>query len=125
MKISQFWDDSIVPALVDYIRIPAKSPHFDKQWSKNGYIDAAVELAAGWCRKNAVQGMKLEVVRMDGRTPVLLIEVPATGNSKETVLMYGHLDKQPEMVGWRDGYGPWVPVIAEGKLYGRGGDDDG
>ena len=77
MKISQFWDDAIVPALVDYIRIPAKSPHFDKAWSKNGYIDAAVELAAGWCRKNAVPGMKLEVVRLEGRTPVLLIEVPA------------------------------------------------
>ena len=126
MKISQFWDDSIVPALVDYIRIPAKSPHFDKQWSKNGYIEAAVELAANWCRKNAVQGMKLEVVRMEGRTPVLVLEIPAfQSSSKETVLMYGHLDKQPEMAGWRDGYGPWVPVIADGKLYGRGGADDG
>ena len=126
MKISQFWDDSIVPALVDYIRIPAKSPHFDKQWSKNGYIDAAVELAANWCRKNAVPGMKLEVVRMDGRTPLLLLEIPAfQSSSKETVLMYGHLDKQPEMVGWREGYGPWVPVIKDGKLYGRGGADDG
>jgi len=125
MTISQFWDDAIVPALVEYIRIPAKSPHFDKAWQKNGYIEAAVELAAGWCRKNAVPGMKLEVVRLEGRTPVLLIEIPPTGSSRETVLMYGHLDKQPEMVGWREGYGPWVPVIAEGKLYGRGGADDG
>jgi len=126
MKISQFWDDAIVPALVDYIRIPAKSPHFDKAWSKNGYIDAAVELAAGWCRKNPVPGMKLEVVRLEGRTPVLVIEVPAFQTSSgKTVLMYGHLDKQPEMVGWREGYGPWIPRIAEGKLYGRGGADDG
>ena len=126
MKISQFWDDSIVPALVDYIRIPAKSPHFDRTWSKSGYIDAAVELAAGWCRKNPVPGMKLEVVRLEGRTPVLLIEVPAwQTSSSKTVLMYGHLDKQPEMVGWREGYGPWVPRIADGKLYGRGGADDG
>jgi acetylornithine deacetylase/succinyl-diaminopimelate desuccinylase-like protein len=126
MKISQFWDDSIVPALVDYIRIPAKSPHFDKAWSQNGYIDAAVELAAGWCRKNPVPGMKLEVVRLEGRTPVLLIEVPAfQTSSAKTVLMYGHLDKQPEMVGWHEGYGPWIPRIADGKLYGRGGADDG
>jgi acetylornithine deacetylase/succinyl-diaminopimelate desuccinylase-like protein len=126
MKISQFWDDSIVPALVDYIRIPAKSPHFDKAWSRNGYIDAAVELAAVWCRKNPVPGMKLEVVRLEGRTPVLLIEVPAfQTSSAKTVLMYGHLDKQPEMVGWREGYGPWIPRIADGKLYGRGGADDG
>ena len=126
MKISQFWDDAIVPSLVDYIRIPAKSPHFDNAWSKNGYIDAAVELAAGWCRKHAVPGMKLEVVRLEGRTPVLLIEIPAfQSSSKETVLMYGHLDKQPEMVGWREGYGPWDPLIKDGKLYGRGGADDG
>jgi len=126
MKIGQFWDDSIVPALVDYIRIPAKSPHFDRAWSKNGYIDAAVELAAGWCRKNPVPGMKLEVARLEGRTPVLLIEVPAfQTSSAKTVLMYGHLDKQPEMVGWREGYGPWIPRLADGKLYGRGGADDG
>jgi len=126
MKISQFWDDAIVPALVDYIRIPAKSPHFDNAWSKNGYIEAAVELAAGWCRKNAVPGMKLEVVRLENRTPVLLIEVPAfQTSSTRTVLMYGHLDKQPEMVGWREGYGPWIPRLEDGKLYGRGGADDG
>ena len=126
MKISQFWDDAIVPALVDYIRIPAKSPHFDKDWSANGYIDSAVELAAGWCRSNALPGMRLEVVRLEGRTPVLLIEVPAfQASSDKTVLMYGHLDKQPEMVGWHEGYGPWVPRISQGRLYGRGGADDG
>lgn len=126
MKIEQFWDDSIVPALRDYIRIPAKSPHFDKAWQKNGYIDAAVELASEWCRKNPVPGMKLEVVRLEGRTPVLLLDIPPfNSSSKETVLMYGHLDKQPEMVGWKEGYGPWEPVIADGKLYGRGGADDG
>jgi len=122
-SIAQFWDDAIVPTLVDYIKIPAKSPHFDKEWAKHGHIEAAVELAAAWCRKHAVPGMKLEVVRLPGKTPVLFIEIPGSG--KGTVLMYGHLDKQPEMVGWRDGYGPWKPVLADGKLYGRGGADDG
>ena len=121
--IAQFWDDAIVPTLVDYIKIPAKSPHFDKAWASNGYIDAAVELASNWCRKHAVPGMKQEVVRLPGRTPVLFIEIPGTG--KGTVLMYGHLDKQPEMVGWREGHGPWSPHIENGKLYGRGGADDG
>ncbi|MGH8675208.1 MAG: M20/M25/M40 family metallo-hydrolase [Burkholderiales bacterium] len=121
--IAQFWDDSIIPALVEYIRIPAKSPHFDPDWEKNGYIDAAVELAAAWCRRNAVPGMTLEVVRLPGKTPVLWIEVP--GEGKGTVLVYGHLDKQPEMTGWRDGLGPWTPLLEDGKLYGRGGADDG
>jgi acetylornithine deacetylase/succinyl-diaminopimelate desuccinylase-like protein len=122
-SIAQFWDDSIVPALVEYIRIPAKSPHFDPGWEKNGHIEAAVELAAAWCRRNPLPGMKLEVVRLPGKTPVLLIEVPGEGEG--TVLVYGHLDKQPEMTGWREGYGPWTPLIEDGKLYGRGGADDG
>jgi acetylornithine deacetylase/succinyl-diaminopimelate desuccinylase-like protein len=39
--------------------------------------------------------------------------------------LYGHLDKQPEFTGWLPGLGPWEPVIRDGKLYGRGGADDG
>jgi acetylornithine deacetylase/succinyl-diaminopimelate desuccinylase-like protein len=121
-RIAKFWDEDVVPALVDYIRIPAKSPHFDHDWARHGHIEAAVKLAADWCRMHEVPGMKLEVVRLDGRTPVLFIEVPGVEGN---VLIYGHLDKQPEMVGWREGLGPWTPVIENGKLYGRGGADDG
>ena len=121
--IAKFWDEAIVPALVDYIRIPAKSPHFDHDWARHGHIDAAVKLAADWCAKHAPTGMKLEVVRLEGRTPVLFAEI--AGNGKGDVLVYGHLDKQPEMTGWRAGLGPWTPVIEQGRLYGRGGADDG
>jgi acetylornithine deacetylase/succinyl-diaminopimelate desuccinylase-like protein len=124
-NIAQFWDDAIVPSLVEYIKIPAKSPHFDPAWEKNGYIEAAVQLADQWCRKHALPGMKQEIVRLPGRTPVLFLEIPASGKSSKNVLMYGHLDKQPEMTGWREGYGPWIPRIEDGKLYGRGGADDG
>ena len=125
--ISKFWDSSIVPTLVDYIRIPAKSPHFDRDWAKNGHIEKVVTLAAEWCRKHPVAGMQLEVVRLAGRTPVLFIDVPAAKGAERagTVLLYGHLDKQPEMTGWAEGMGPWVPVVKDGKLYGRGGADDG
>jgi acetylornithine deacetylase/succinyl-diaminopimelate desuccinylase-like protein len=121
--IDRFWDDAITPALVDYIRIPAKSPHFDAEWARHGHLDAAVKLAAEWCRRHALPGMKLEVIRLEGRTPVLLVEL--AGEGKGNVLVYGHLDKQPEMTGWREGLGPWTPVIESGKLYGRGGADDG
>ena len=124
-RISEFWDDAIVPTLVEYIRIPAKSPHFDRDWQSHGYIDEATKLAAQWCERNPVPGMKLEIVRLEGRTPCIFIDVPGTSQSKDTVLLYGHLDKQPEMVGWRAGLGPWTPVIEDGKLYGRGGADDG
>jgi acetylornithine deacetylase/succinyl-diaminopimelate desuccinylase-like protein len=65
----------------------------------------------------------LDVVRAKGRTPLILIEIP--GSAPGTVLMYGHLDKQPEMVGWAEGTGPWQPVLKDDKLYGRGGADDG
>ncbi len=121
--VERLWDESITPTLSDYIRIPAKSPHFDASWERNGHIDAAVELAADWCRRNAAAGMELEVARLPGRTPVLLIDIP--GNAPGTVLLYGHLDKQPEMSGWNPGLGPWEPVLKDGKLYGRGGADDG
>ena len=121
--VARTWDASIVPQLVEYIRIPAKSPHFDPRWEANGHIERVIRLAEAWTRQQAVKGMTVEIIRLPGRTPVLYFDVPGRGDS--TVLLYGHLDKQPEMVGWRDGLGPWQPVIADGKLYGRGGADDG
>ncbi len=125
--IADQWDAGIVPQLVDYIRIPAKSPHFDPQWAANGHIEGVVRLAEAWAVRQPLRGLTVEIVRLPGRTPVLFFDVPATGEAtaKRTVLLYGHLDKQPEMTGWRDGLGPWVPVIEDGKLYGRGGADDG
>jgi len=121
--VDELWDDSILPALEEYIRIPNKSPHFDADWQAHGYMDAAVELIAGWCRQQAPRGMQLEVVRLPGRTPLIYMEIP--GQVDDTVLMYGHLDKQPEMTGWADGLSPWTPVRRGDKLYGRGGADDG
>lgn len=121
--ISREWKETILPSLCDYIKIPNKSPHFDKDWQKHGYMDQAVDHVADWCKQHAPANMKLEVIRLAGRTPLLFMEVP--GETEETVLLYGHLDKQPEMTGWHADLGPWKPVIKEGRLYGRGGADDG
>ena len=125
--IDRTWDDDIVPQLTEYIRVPAKSPHFDPDWQRNGHIDAVVRQAEAWARRQPVKGLTVETVRLDGRTPVLFFEVPASPGARgdATVLLYGHLDKQPEMHGWRDGFGPWTPVLEDGRLYGRGGADDG
>jgi len=99
---------------------------FDPEWRKNGHMDKATELFAGWARGQLPQGATLEVVRLGERTPVIFIDIPATGGRPgDTVMLYGHLDKQPEMAGWRDGLGPWTPVLEDDKLYGRGGADDG
>jgi acetylornithine deacetylase/succinyl-diaminopimelate desuccinylase-like protein len=117
------WDDAIVPALSDYIRIPNKSPAFDAAWAERGHMDEAVELLRRWADARALPGMTIDVVRLPGLTPVLLIEAP--GDGPETVLMYGHLDKQPEFTGWSEGLAPWTPVLRDGRLYGRGGADDG
>jgi acetylornithine deacetylase/succinyl-diaminopimelate desuccinylase-like protein len=121
--VDKTWDESIVPELVEYIRIPNKSPHYDAAWQEHGYMEQAVEHIAGWCRVRQIEGLCLEVVRIEGRTPVIFMEVP--GSLDGTVLLYGHLDKQPEMVGWEEGLGPWTPVLRGEKLYGRGGADDG
>jgi len=121
--IGEAWDGDIVPQLVEYIRIPNKSPMFDADWQKHGYMDAATDLLADWARKQPIAGLVVEVVRLEGRTPLIYIEVPGEGD--DCVLLYGHLDKQPEMTGWADDLGPWKPVIKGDKLYGRGGADDG
>ena len=121
--IESTWDRSITPSLIDYIRIPNKSPAFDPDWKKNGYMDEAVTLISDWCRANAIDDMSLEVIQLEGRTPLIYIDVPGVG--KDCVVLYGHLDKQPEMVGWHEGLGPWSPVLDGDRLYGRGGADDG
>ncbi|PYM19176.1 MAG: peptidase M20 [Candidatus Rokuibacteriota bacterium] len=117
------WDESIVPSLHQYIEIPAKSPAFDAEWRAHGHIDRAVTLLHDWCRKRPIEGLRIEVVRLEGRTPVLLLEIP--GSSDDTVLLYGHCDKQPEMTGWSEGLAPWTAVRRGDRLYGRGGADDG
>ena len=125
--VSAKWDDEIVPQLVEYIRIPNKSPMFDANWVEHGYMEDAVRLMEGWARAQDIPGMQLEVVRLEGRTPLIFIDIPAAngGNADDCVLLYGHLDKQPEMTGWDEDLGPWKPVLRDGKLYGRGGADDG
>ncbi len=123
--VGKIWDDAVVPSLVDYIKIPNKSPAYDVDWARHGYMEDAVRLMERWARVRieTLKGATLEVVRLPGRTPLIFIDVPGEGS--DTVLLYGHLDKQPEMKGWWDGFGPWTPVIKDEKLYGRGGADDG
>ena len=128
----RIWEQEILPAIEEYIRIPNRSPAFDKDWQQAGHMDRAVALVESWCKKQQLGGLQVEVVRLPGRTPLIYMEVPATGpapagnaHEHDTVLLYGHLDKQPEMVGWRQGLSPWSPVREGEKLYGRGGADDG
>lgn len=117
------WDENIIPTLKKFIAIPNKSPAFDADWQKNGHIDAAAKLVSDWVKTQAIPGLELRILQLPQRTPVILIEIP--GNTDRTVLMYGHIDKQPEMQGWMEGLSPWEAVVRGDKLYGRGGADDG
>ena len=136
--VDDAWSQRIVPELQRYIEVPAKSPAFDADWARHGLLDRVLQSAADWVQAQKVPGLQLEVLRLNDasgqpRTPVLFFEVPACGgqdgspapSSGQTVLMYGHLDKQPEFTGWRSDLGPWTPKSDDGKLYGRGGADDG
>ena len=121
--VNAMWDDSIIPEIAEYIKVPNKSPHFDPNWEANGHMETAVAMLEAWCKTQPIKDMTIEVVRIEGRTPLLFIDIP--GQSDDVVLLYGHYDKQPEFSGWDEDLDPWTPVIKDGKLYGRGGADDG
>jgi len=120
--VGAMWNESIVPTLHEYIRIPNKSPAFDRDWEEHGYMDDAANLLVKWVAQTDITGLTHRVVRLEGRTPVILVDIPG---ERGNVLMYGHFDKQPEFTGWADGLGPWTPIEKDGRLYGRGGADDG
>lgn len=121
--VNQYWDKEVLETLVDYIKIPNKSPEYDPDWESNGFMEEALQLAVQWLKEHAIPGAELHIGRIPTRTPSIVLDIP--GQYDKTVLMYGHFDKQPEMEGWRDDLGPWKPVIEGDKLYGRGGADDG
>jgi acetylornithine deacetylase/succinyl-diaminopimelate desuccinylase-like protein len=122
-EVGRFWDDEVIPTISRYIEIPNQSPLFDPNWRETGHMAKAVELVRSWVARQNVAGSRLEVFQDGDRTPVVLLEVD--GSSSDTILLYGHLDKQPAMIGWEEGLGPWKPVLRDGKLYGRGSSDDG
>ncbi|GAB3437822.1 M20/M25/M40 family metallo-hydrolase [Actinophytocola sediminis] len=126
--VERIWEDSILASLSELVTIPALSPHFDVSWENAGHLDAAVEHVRRWLTGRGIDGATTDILRLPGRTPVLLLDVPAGPDARPdagTVLLYGHLDKQPPVGGWSAGLGPWTPVRRGERLYGRGAADDG
>jgi acetylornithine deacetylase/succinyl-diaminopimelate desuccinylase-like protein len=125
-QTTELWA-GLVPVLSEYIAIPALSPAFDADWAATGHVDRAADLVTSWCDGRSIPEMTVTVHRLEGRTPTIVCEIPATAGAEDAppVLLYGHFDKQPEMEGWRDDLGPWKPVLEGDRLYGRGGADDG
>ncbi len=128
-RVKRVWADEIVAQLHQYIEIPALSPAFDADWEQSGHLADAVSLVTGWMKDQPIEGMTVTVENLAGRTPLVVAEIDPFGPlgraTSTTTLLYGHLDKQPEMEGWRPDLGPWKPVLEGTRLYGRGGADDG
>ena len=124
--VRRLWSAEILPSLSELVAIPALSPGFDPRWATTGQLAAAVEHMREWLAKRDLPGARLEVLSLPDRSPVLILDLPATdGVETGTALLYGHLDKQPPVGGWGEGLGPWTPVLRDGRLYGRGAVDDG
>ena len=120
------WRSDVLPLLVEFARIPNLSPAFDAGWEEAGHMDRAADLVASWAAARDLPGATVEVVRLPGLTPTVLVDVPASDPSATgTVLLYGHIDKQPPFDGWAPGRGPWTPVVEGDRLYARGVADDG
>jgi acetylornithine deacetylase/succinyl-diaminopimelate desuccinylase-like protein len=126
-SVAQGWSESALTSLVGLVEIPALSPGFDASWAESGHLHAAVEHVRQWIAARAVPGAQFEVLELPERSPLLVIDVPATSDAaaRGTVVLYGHLDKQPSVGEWSEGLDPWQPVIRDGRLYGRGAVDDG
>lgn len=122
--IENTWDEHILPSLKDYVAIPNKSPAFDANWAEHGYMQQAVDHLVDWAQRQNLRGASIDVLQLPNRTPVILIDIEGT-HPEQPILLYGHLDKQPEMEGWRPPFSPWQPVIDGNRLYGRGAADDG
>ncbi len=120
-SVDAAWDEHVLPALCDYTRIPCLSPAFDPEWAEQGYMESAATLLRQWVDGQG-GGLRTEIVRLPGRTPVLLVENGGQGNP---IIVYGHMDKQPPLGEWRSGLGPYEPVREGEKLFGRGTADDG
>ncbi len=114
-----------LPTLERFATIPALSPNFDDDWSAHGHLDAAATLLAEWATSLSLHDATVTIETLPGRTPLLVIDVPATCDADGTVVLYGHLDKQPALGAWSEGLAPFTPVHRGDRLYARGVADDG
>jgi acetylornithine deacetylase/succinyl-diaminopimelate desuccinylase-like protein len=94
------FENSIIPALEDYIRIDNLSPEFDPEWKTNGKLEKAAQHVIDWALKQNIKGLKAQMLKEENRTPMIYITIPATSEDiKQTILLYAHFDKQPHMSG--------------------------
>lgn len=119
------FDSTFEPSLEEFIKIPNLSPAYDPEWKTNGKLIQAAQHLKSFAEQIGIKGLKTTLFGDQDLTPLLFINIDASEKSDKTVLMYGHLDKQPPFTGWDANKGPTIPIIENGRLYGRGSSDDG
>lgn len=112
-------------SLIKFGRIDSISPDYDADWETHGKIAAAAEHLAAWAKGRAIGDIDVTIREIPGRTPIVLVTIGATAPVPGTVLLYGHLDKQPPLGDWSEGLSPFEPVRRENRIYARGLADDG
>jgi len=124
VSLSDFERDAL-GTLTEFGAIPALSPMFDAEWAESGHIEDAIQLLAAWARSRKLANVDVAIHRLEGLTPMLVVTVDATASEGGTVVLYGHLDKQPPLGEWSEGLYPFKPVRRGDRLYARGVSDDG
>ena len=121
--LDEKFDSTFVPSLKGFIEIDNLTPAFDTEYFTNGKVQEVIEYVRKFATEMEIEGLKFDVLDDGKRAPMVVITYE--GKGAPNVMLYGHLDKQPHMEGWREGTGPTTPVIIDDKLYGRGSSDDG
>lgn len=120
--IDTYWENEAIPGLIEFGKIPNVSQEYAPNWKSEGHMAQAAAFLKQWASARAIAGARVSVIEKNEKAPVLVVEVPGSG---DTVLFYGHMDKQPPMLPWREGLDPWNPIREGDLLYGRGLADDG
>jgi acetylornithine deacetylase/succinyl-diaminopimelate desuccinylase-like protein len=95
----------------------------DPDYLTNGLVQKCMEQVDGEIQKLGVKGLSKKIYHAENNLPMVVYVVEGSEGVDKNVLIYGHLDKQPYGAGWETD--PTDPVIKNGKMYGRGGGDDG
>ena len=118
-------DEGVIPTLIEYIRVPSLSPMYDPNWESNGLMVQAQEIILSYVKSLGIRNFTHDLLKEDGKPWMFYGEVAPTSPELGTILIYGHMDKQPHFPDWIPGTNNTEPAIIDDKLYGRGGADDG
>jgi len=97
----------------------------DDKYDCNGLVQQAMQVVDTNIQALGIKGLTRTVIHPAGMNPLIVYVVEPSEGASKTVMMYGHLDKQPYGPGWEEGVSPTDPIIRGDFMWGRGSCDDG